>query len=116
MGVGACLICQSYPRPRYKGTLVTYHQPSSFLSFLQFSARALVRADRYDVASEEKRFTATTGSHSPEASAALSRRPSNHESTFGNDADEAPGFPNRQKLVGASALDAGTPLSSLQVS
>jgi hypothetical protein len=98
MGVGPCLICQSYPRPRYKGTLVTYHQPSSFLSFLQFSARALVRADRYDVASEEK------------------RRPSNHESTFGNDADEAPGFPSRRKLVGASALDAGTPLSSLQVS
>jgi hypothetical protein len=78
----------------------------------QAPGRALVRAERYD----EKCLSVITGSHSPEALAALSRRPSDHRSTLDNYADEVPGFLGRRKLIRANTLDAGAPLSFLQVS
>jgi hypothetical protein len=60
-----------------------------------------------------KCLSATTSSHSLDASTALSHRPSDHASTYDNDADEAPDVPAGRRRPGhAKTLDAGPLLPS----
>jgi len=60
-----------------------------------------------------KCLSATTGSHSLDASAALSHRPSDRTSTHNNDADEAPDvLAGRWRPGHAKTLDAGPLLLS----
>jgi hypothetical protein len=128
-GVGPDLICQLGPSPGIK----THSSPSAFpttlsLSFCllpSYTAPSCLRPHRAPltpllgplVPTEpirrgpwEKCRSATADSYSLDASATLSRRPSN-PSIPNSDADEASGVPaGHQRLGHATALDARTPL------